>query len=199
MTDAREGSPGTPPDDSLARVPLVAPGGGGDPIVADVFARFATEGRSPISLYRALANAPALVRAYSGLAVALRHEASTPRTLRELAILRTAQLTGSRYEWCHHLPMARAAGVGERQIDGLDEWHASGDAFDERERAVLRCADELHQASLSDAAFAELQRHFNAAEITELLLVVSFYQAVARLIAGFGLQVEHEYELEPDG
>ncbi|MGH2873143.1 MAG: carboxymuconolactone decarboxylase family protein [Solirubrobacteraceae bacterium] len=186
---------GEPP----SRLALVAPDGGGDPVVAEVFARFQAEGRTPIRLYRALANAPALLRAYSGLAVALRHEASTPRALRELAILRTAQLTGSRYERCHHLPMARASGVGERQIQRLEDWQASEDAFDDRERALLRCVDELHEGSLSDAAYAELERRFDPAEITELLLVVAFYQAVARLIAGFGLQVEPEYEPdEPD-
>lgn len=194
MTPASERSPGARPVDNAARVPLAPPDGGGDPVVEEVFARFATEGRTPIRLYRALANAPTLLRAYSGLAVALRRDANTPRALRELAILRTAQLMRSRYEWCHHVPMAREAGVSTEQIERLGEWRTSEGTFGGPERAVLRCADELHEGSLSDAGFAELEACFDAGETAELLLVISFYQAVARLISGFGLQVEPEYE-----
>jgi alkylhydroperoxidase family enzyme len=97
----------------MARVPL-----GHGPVAgltAAVFETFAREGHEPIDLYRALANSPGLLRAYATLARSLRYEAETPRPLRELVILRTAQLTGSPYEWAHHRPMAVAAGVAERK------------------------------------------------------------------------------------
>lgn len=175
----------------MTRVPLIATDSE-DEVVAAVFQRFHEEGREPIALYRALAHAPALLRAYSGLATALRYEARTPRSLRELGILRTAQLVGSEYEWSHHVPMGRAAGVSEAQIAALERWRES-EEFDAGERALLRCAEEVHECALSDAAFAELERHFEAPEIVELLLVLSFYQAVARLIDAFGLEVEPEY------
>ena len=76
-------------------------------MTASVFAAFHAEGREPIALYRALANAPILLRSYSTLARALRHDAVTDRCLRELVILRTAQLTDSEYEWSHHVPRWR--------------------------------------------------------------------------------------------
>jgi alkylhydroperoxidase family enzyme len=177
----------------LTRIPLVDTNSD-DEVVAAVFRRFQEEGREPIALYRALAHAPALLRAYSGLATALRYEASTPRSLRELAILRTAQLVGSEYEWSHHVPMAQASGVREAQITTLERWRDSKE-FDPGERAVLRCAEELHACALSDEAFAELERRFEPPEIVELLLVLSFYQAVARMIDGLGLEVEPEYRL----
>lgn len=161
-------------------------------IVASVFGRFREEGREPIALYRALAHSPKLLRAYSGLATALRYEGQTPRALRELAILRTAQLIGSAYELAHHLPMARAAGVRDAQIAALADWTAS-DEFDARERAALRAAEEVHACAVSDEGFAELERSFSDGEIVEVLLLLSFYQAVARLIDGLGLEVEPEY------
>jgi len=177
----------------VTRVPLVDPDCD-DEVVAAVFGRFQQEGREPIALYRALAHAPALLRAYSGLATALRFQARTPRSLRELGILRTAQLVGSEYEWSHHVPMARAAGVREAQITALERWRES-EEFDPGERALLRCAEELHACALSDEAFAELERCFERSEIVELLLLLSFYQAVARMIDGLGLEVEPEYRL----
>lgn len=177
----------------MTRVPLVDPDCH-DEVVAAVFQRFQEEGREPIALYRALAHAPALLRAYSGLATALRYEARTPRSLRELGILRTAQLLSSEYEWSHHVPMARAAGVREEQITALERWRES-EEFDAGERALLRCAEELHACALSDEAFAELERCFERSDIVELLLLLSFYQAVARMIDGLGLDVEPEYRL----
>jgi AhpD family alkylhydroperoxidase len=175
----------------MARVPLV-PIEPDDPLVREVFGRFAEEGREPIALYRALGHTPKLLRAYSGLATALRHEAATPRALRELVILRTAQLTRSEYEWAHHRKMALAAGVPERQLAELERWRGS-DAFDERERAALRLADGTHERNVSDEAFAELRRAFSDGETVELVLLASFYQGVARLLQALAVEVEPEY------
>lgn len=176
----------------MARLPLV-PSPPPDDVTAEVFGIFAREGRKPIALYRALANNPELLRDYSTLAQALRYRATTPRELRELVILRTAQLTRSEYEWAHHRVMAANAGLAEEKIAALEAWRST-DAFDARERAALRCAEEMHAVTLSDEAFAELRAAFGDPEIVELVLLVAFYQAVARMIQAFGLQIEPEYE-----
>jgi AhpD family alkylhydroperoxidase len=175
----------------MARVPLV-PSEPDDPIVQEVFARFAAERRAPIELYRVLAHSPKLLRAYSGLARALRYEAETPRTLRELVILRTAQLTGSEYEWAHHRKMALTAGVPERQIEELERWSES-DAFDQGERAALRLAEEAHEIAVREETLAELSRSFSESETIELVLLVTFYQAVARVLQALGIEVEPDY------
>jgi alkylhydroperoxidase family enzyme len=160
--------------------------------VATVFEVFAREGREPVTLYRALANSPEMLRAYSALAQGLRYDATTPRALRELVILRTAQLVRSRYEWAHHVPMATAARVSEEQLRGLDSWRES-DAFDERERAALRLAEESHALDVSDETIAELQRLLGAGATIELVLLAAFYEAVARLIQSLGLEVEADH------
>jgi 4-carboxymuconolactone decarboxylase len=175
----------------MARLPLV-PSEPDDPILEEVFARFAAEGRAPIELYRVLAHSPKLLRAYSGLATALRYEAETPRALRELVILRTAQLTGSEYEWAHHRKMALAAGVPERQIEQLERWPES-DAFDGRERTALRLAEEAHEIAVSDETLAELRRVFSDGEAVELVLLATFYQAVARVLQALAVEIEPEY------
>ena len=64
----------------------------------------------PVNLYRALGNHPPLTAAWTEFANAIRHESRTPRALRELMILRTAQVARSEYEWAQHLRMARKAG-----------------------------------------------------------------------------------------
>src|SRR5918996_2019187 len=91
---------------------------------------------APPNLYKALANHPQLVAAWTEFSKTLRHDTRTPRALRELVILRGAQLMRSEYEWAQHLPMARKAGVSEAQIRDLFSWKTSA-AFDAREKAAL--------------------------------------------------------------
>jgi alkylhydroperoxidase family enzyme len=176
----------------MARLPLlpIAPA---DEVTAAVFDTFREEGREPIALYRALAHSPLMLRAYAGLARGLRYEAQTPRALRELMILRTAQLTGSEYEWAHHRAMAAANDVPEEKVRMLAEWRSST-LYDERERAALRCVEEIHDVALSDEAFAELERVMGAPSTVELVLLVAFYEAVARMIQALGLEVEPAYQ-----
>src|SRR3990170_8489471 len=80
---------------------------------------------TPPNLYKALANHPRLVAAWTEFSKTLRHDTRTPRALRELVILRGAQLMRSEYEWAQHLPMARKAGVSEAQIKDLPSWPSS--------------------------------------------------------------------------
>jgi alkylhydroperoxidase family enzyme len=176
----------------MARLPLL-PSEPADEITAEVFHTFLQEGRQPIALYRTLAHSPRLLRAYSTLARALRYQAETPRPLRELAILRTAQLTGSAYEWAHHRAMAIRAGVPEEQVRELGSWRSSAE-FDQREKAVLRCVEEMHGLSVSDDALGDLRAVLEDSEVVEIVLLAAFYQAVARLIQAFGVEVEPEYQ-----
>jgi alkylhydroperoxidase family enzyme len=164
-----------------------------DEVTAQVFETFRAEGRDPIALYRVLAHAPLMLRAYAGLARGLRYEAQTPRALRELVILRIAQLTASRYEWCHHRTMAAAAGVPEEKVRALADWRQS-QLFDEQERAALRATEEIHAIALSDEAFAALEATFGTSATIELILLPAFYEAVARIIQALDLTVEPAYE-----
>src|SRR5947209_16397599 len=125
----------------MARLPLISDRPD-DPALARVFAGLRRQGREPSNLYRTLGHAPRMLAAWVGLAWPLRGEPSVPRSLRELMILRGAQLTGAGYEWAHHREMALAAGVTAGQVAALAGWRSS-DLFDERERAALAFAEEV--------------------------------------------------------
>ena len=174
-----------------ARFTEVGPGQA-DPFVERVYARFEQEGREPIALYRTLAGVPWLLAAYNDFAVALRREPVLSRALRELVILRAAQLTQSDYEWAHHRPMAAAAGVRDDQIAKLQDWHSS-DLFDARQRAALTCVERIHTLNLDARAFALVRSTFSNEEAIELIAVCAFYEMVPRLIQAFGLSVEGAY------
>lgn len=144
---------------------------------------------TPPNLYRGLGNHPKLVAAWTEFSKTLRYDTRTPRALRELVILRGAQLMGSEYEWAQHLKMARAAGVREEQIAALADWRGS-DSFSSKEKAALAIAEAVTRGRVSDEVYAEAMRHFDHQDYVELSLVAAFYAMVGRMLDAMGIQLE---------
>jgi alkylhydroperoxidase family enzyme len=145
----------------------------------------------PPNLYKALGNHPKLVAAWTEFSKTLRYDTRTPRALRELVILRGAQLMRSEYEWAQHLPMARKAGVSEAQIRELPSWRTSSQ-FDAREKAALALGEAVTQGRVSDEVHAEAMRHFDHHDYVEVALVAAFYAMVGRMLDAMGVQLEPE-------
>jgi 4-carboxymuconolactone decarboxylase len=143
----------------------------------------------PVNLYRALGNHPALTAAWTEFANAIRHESRTPRALRELMILRTAQIARSEYEWAHHLRMARKAGVDEAKIAVLADWRTAR-IFDPKERAALALTEAVMACNVTDSVHAEVKRHFNDAEFVELSLTAGFYAMVSRILDAMRVEMD---------
>lgn len=145
----------------------------------------------PPNLYRALANHPPLVAVWSEFSKVLRHDTRTPRALRELVILRGAQLIRSEYEWAQHLSMARKAGVREAQIKALTTWRMSPE-FDAREKAALALGEAVTGGHVGDDIYAEAMRHFDPHDYVEIALVAAFYAMVGRMLDAMGVPLEAE-------
>jgi alkylhydroperoxidase family enzyme len=146
---------------------------------------------TPPNLYKALANHPRLVAVWAEFSKTLRHDARTPRALRELVILRGAQLMRSEYEWAQHLPMARKAGVSEAQIQSLSSWQTSP-RFDAREKAALALGEAVTQGRVSDDVYLAAMKEFDHHDYVELALVAAFYAMVGRMLDAMGVQLEPE-------
>ncbi|HEX4927568.1 MAG TPA: carboxymuconolactone decarboxylase family protein [Burkholderiales bacterium] len=147
---------------------------------------------TPPNLYRGLANHPMIIAAWSEFAATLRHASRTPRALRELVILRGAQLCGSEYEWAQHLKMARGAGVREAQITALARWRDSSE-FDPREKAALALGEAVTQGRVADAVYDEARRHFDHHDYVELAVTAAFYAMVARTLDALGIPLEADF------
>jgi alkylhydroperoxidase family enzyme len=111
-------------EDPPARVPLVADEAA-PPVIAKVFEGIRATGGHPLTMRRAVANALEASAAYITLARTLRRNDHEPRSLGELAILRTLQLESGDYEFRQHSRMARSCGVSEAQIAALQNWRGS--------------------------------------------------------------------------
>ena len=146
---------------------------------------------TPPNLYKALANHPALIAAWTEFSKMLRYDTRTPRALRELVILRGAQLMQSEYEWAQHVVMARKAGVREEQIAELANWKNSRE-FDAKEKAAVALSEDVTKGKVTDAVYQEAMRHFDHHDYVELACVAAFYAMVGRMLDAMGVQLEDD-------
>jgi alkylhydroperoxidase family enzyme len=165
-------------DAPIARIPGVSDAST-DPTVVALFSDIRARGGKPLNLQLVTGNAPKIGKAMLGLAYSLRFDATTARPVRELAILRTAQMMNAPYELGQHMKLALACGITAAQIDALKNWQHSN-LFDDRQRALLGYVEEVVRGgNVDDATFATLQRYFDTHEITELTITTSAYVSTA--------------------
>lgn len=112
-----------------------------------------------------------------------------PARDRELLILRTAHRCGADYEWTHHRAIAERAGLDGAEIERVAEG-PDGD-WRERDAALLRAADELHdEQRIADATWDTLASGYDQRQLIEIPMVVGQYHLVAFLLRSLGIELE---------
>ncbi len=161
-----------------------------DPMLQEMFDKRRAQGGAVINLQIATGHAPKFVKASSGMAFTIRFDATVPRKLIELTIMRTAQIVGSTYEINQHIPLIKMCGYSDAQIAALPEWKAST-LFDDKERSVLGYVEQMaHGGDVDDPTFAALQKNFTTQQIVELTYTVGSYYANGLLTKALRIQVE---------
>ncbi|MGI8863705.1 MAG: carboxymuconolactone decarboxylase family protein [Solirubrobacteraceae bacterium] len=133
-----------------------------------------------------------LLAGYSALALASdRFSHSVPKRLKELAMLRTAQLVGC--EWCLDFgsKLAQDAGVPADDLRDLSTWQSSS-RFDRLDRLVLEYAEAMTRTpvEVSDELFDGLRAHFDERQIVELTMAIGLENLYARTNWAFGIEGE---------
>jgi alkylhydroperoxidase family enzyme len=152
--------------------------------------RLASRTRRPPNLFTTLARHRRLFRPWLRFAGALMPGGRLPRVDSELVILRVAHNCGSEYEWRHHERLGPAAGLTEAHLAALaTDDAAASPQFTERQRLLLRAADELHNArELSDELWAPLSEQLSDVELIELCMLVGHYEMLAMMLNSLRVQ-----------
>lgn len=172
----------------MARLPHLNPGDLADPDRV-LLAR-------PIGVHQVLANIPEVLRAVVGAGDWIRWRSEMDPRLRELAIVQVGLLSGSVYEYAHHVKIALDFGVTSADLDDLRRLAVGEPSnFGERELTVLSAATELTLATaLADSTWARLVELVGQSQASELVATISYYGMVVRLLAAFAVELEPEYE-----
>jgi len=171
----------------MARVPSLGP--------ADVAAEHRDLLARPIALHKALINSPGALRAFSALGHYIRHGSRLDPRLRELAILQVGYLARAPYEWSHHIKIGHDFGVSDDDIRALiAETEGRGSGLDPLARTVLLAAREITAAgAVKDATYATLAAALDAELLVDLIVTISFYCGVVRVLGSLQIEVEADY------
>ncbi|MEV1069896.1 carboxymuconolactone decarboxylase family protein [Streptomyces sp. NPDC050263] len=148
---------------------------------ADVL-RPLTGGRTipPSNALGLLLNHPRLATAFLTFSTQLGYRGTLPARTRELAVLRVAWRRRCRYEWAHHVLMARQAGVSEEELAQVRQG---------ADTPVNRAVDELETAStLSDETYAQLAKELDERQLMEFVFTVGAYAMQAMAYNTFGVE-----------
>ena len=144
---------------------------------AEVRARLET--LPPISIYQSLAAVPGTLIPWSDLVSAMYAFELDPR-LREIGICRQARTARASYELHQHTLIAGNNGVSDHDLEVILR-DPVVTTLDPLANLVCRVADELETtATLCDGTHDDLFAALGEDRARELVLVLSFYGAVAR-------------------
>jgi alkylhydroperoxidase family enzyme len=151
-------------------------------------------GDPPLHIFAALANIPNLLDPLLTFTREMREGAVIEARLRELAIMTVALTTGATNEFDHHWNSALEAGLGREHLEQLADAETS-EAFDDKERAIVRYAREATLSlKVSDETWSALRSHFSLRETMDVVMAVAWYNAVARMLLPLEIEMEDWYE-----
>jgi alkylhydroperoxidase family enzyme len=160
------------------------------PEIAGVYdALLKTRGVVP-NMFKTLAHTPALALATAGYLKALLSDGALRGWYKELIATRLSVLLGSEYAIRGHALSAQQKGASEAQIAAARGDYENG-PFSEAEKLGFRAAERLHRspAELTDEFFATLKRHFNDAQVVELVATAAAFELFPRFVDGLRIPI----------
>lgn len=123
-----------------------------------------------------MARRPELLRAFAALAGVVNGPGKLPAATRQLVAFVASHAAGCRYCQAHTSAQAARLGTPVEKVAAAFEFETSP-LFDEAERAALRLARDaaLSAPAVTDEHFAQLCRHYDEAEILEIVSVIALF------------------------
>lgn len=143
---------------------------------------------------KSLSNAPEGLRRFAHFGDYVRYRTDLTERVRELVIVTIGHKV--KYAATHHAGLAIQAGIPKEAVDQILAGKVPP-TLPEVERLVVRYVLEFSSAdSISDATFAEMRRHFDERQVTDVTLLAAYYLAYGTMIKGLRVQLEPKDKLD---
>jgi 4-carboxymuconolactone decarboxylase len=158
-----------------------------EPEVETYLSKLMPPGIEPLKLFRTLAVHFDIASRMRPLGAGLlAHNLIEPRE-RELVILRTTALNGAEYEWGVHATLFKELSDDEVRGTVPGEAHE----WNERDALLIRVCDELNaSATVSDDLWEELHKHWDDAQLIELVVLAGWYRTISYVINAARIEPE---------
>lgn len=152
-----------------------------------------------VNAFRCLLNSPKAAGAVGKLLVTLLFEGTLDARIRELVILRTGWRTGSEYEFCQHVAVAKRLKISDEDIMGVRDPQACK-SYNDVDRAAIKLTDELLAGTdISRETWATLSRAFEAPQLLELLAVTANWRFFAVMLKAAEVPLDQGVASWPEG
>ncbi len=159
-----------------------------DPGLEDTLGQIVASRGYVSNLMRTVAYAPDGLRALAAFGGYCRYGTELTERQRELAIV--VALHDVRYGWQHHAPLAQAAGLSEAQLLLIQAGRVPRD-LDAPEFALCEFAFEITACRRVPPRIEEaVQQLFSPRQIVDIVLLTSYYMAVAAMTIALDVQIE---------
>lgn len=136
----------------------------------------------PYNLFTTLARHPRLLARINAMGGIFMTKGELTGRDREIVVLRVSTRTRCYYEWGHHVPLARKAGVTEKELRCLARQNDAV-AWNRHDTVLLSVADRLLDAGeVDDALWGRACDEWSESQILELLTLIGFYRMIADLL-----------------
>ncbi len=120
----------------------------------------------------------------------LRFEAPESPRLRETAILITARMCDSQFEWAAHEPESLSVGVPANVIDVIKH-HKPTTGLDDTDEIIIALGREAFgKRKVSAETYARAYKRFGAKGLVDLVALMGNYAATAMLLTVFDMQLD---------
>ena len=132
-------------------------------------------------------NSPTLADRAQALGQYARYDSVLPMQQSELAIIVTARIWSSGFEWAHHAPLAVSAGISDENVDLIGQ--AKKPHFEDRTlQAIFDFAVELHRdRRVSDQSFGAALATLGQQGVVDLVGICGYYTLISMTINAFNV------------
>ena len=155
-----------------------------------VYDRIAESRGSVGNVFRAMLNSPDAAEVVAAVGEYARYGSALDPVAREIAVLSTARENGNDYEWAHHEPLAREAGVSDATIEAIRSGRAPM-GLPPKEGIFAQAARELvRDGTLGDPTYQAVEHLIGRRGAVDLVVTVGYYTMLSRAIRALGVEIE---------
>jgi 4-carboxymuconolactone decarboxylase len=164
--------------------------GEGRAIYEDILARRKAKGVDHLGPYVPLLNHPQLAKLIERLGYYYKFESKLPRDVYQFVVLVSANRSGVAFEWADHIAAARAAGLSDDLIHGIESGARDFAAPFDMVHQLVDCASSYRSipSALQDAAIAKFGLH----GLIEIVTLCGFYALMGVVNGCFDVPLPHQ-------
>jgi alkylhydroperoxidase family enzyme len=170
-----------------------------DPELARTLTRMMPPGQEPLKLFRTIAHNRHILDKLRSTGSYLLNFGTLDPGDRELVIQRTCARCGCEYEWgVHAAVFGPQVGLTGDKLAATVTAGPDDATWTEREALLVAVVDQLHDTgTVSNHTWTALTRHYDEAQLVELIALAGQYHAVSYMANALGVEREEGAERFP--